>query len=218
MEQPGHIAQIKRHIVRRQGSGCVGQHLRVLGQLEHQCRLGGRQQQRQVRLRQTAHKVALVGVFFDVLLNHRANSRMRVLHIKHRVFVVLLQRQIHIEGVFGVGLAAEQEEAHRVFAGPLNQVAQRHITASAFADLHLLPALHHGDHFVEHVVGVTNRHLQCRQPHRSGSDIGCLQTGAHPRNGAVVVAALQVDGLGVAALELVQVVGHVGQKIGVAAV
>ena len=54
---------------------------------------------------------------------------MGVLHIKHRVVVVLRERQIHIEHILGVRFTAEQKEANCVLAGPLDQVAQRHITA-----------------------------------------------------------------------------------------
>ena len=39
--------------------------------------------------------------------------------------------QINVEHVLGVGLAAEQEEAHGVFAGPFNEVAQGHVAACA---------------------------------------------------------------------------------------
>ena len=45
-----------------------------------------------------------------------------------------------------------------------------------------------------------------------------LQPGAHPGNRAVVVRALDVDHLGKAAFPFGQVVGHVGHKVGKAAV
>ena len=133
---------------------------------------------------------------------------MGVLHVVDRVVVVLGHGQIHIEGVFGVGLAAQQEEAHRVLAGPLDQVAQRHIAAGALADLDLFAALDHAHHGVQHVVGVALRNAH----------IGRLQAGAHAGNGAVVVRALDVDDLGEATLPLGDVVGHIGHKVGVGAV
>ncbi len=61
---------------------------------------------------------------------------------------------------------------------------------------------------MQHVVGVTQRH----------TFIGCLQTGTHTGDGAVVVHALDVDGAGVTTLPFGQVVGHVRHKVGVAAV
>jgi hypothetical protein len=69
-------------------------------------------------------------------------------------------------------------------------------------------ALHHRDHLVQHVVGVAGRDAHARG----------LQPGAHAGHGAVVVGALHVDDLGEAALELVDVVGHVGHEVRVRAV
>ena len=139
---------------------------------------------------------------------HRANARMGVLHVINGVFVVLGQRQVDVKDVFGVGLAAEQEETHRVGAGPLDQVAQSDVAAGAFGDFHLFAVAHHAHHGVQHVVGVTGGH----------AGTGGLQAGAHAGDGAVVVHALNVDGLGITALPLGQVVGHVRHKVGVAAV
>ena len=62
---------------------------------------------------------------------------MRVLHVIHRVVVVLRHSEVDVERVFGVGLAAQQKEADRVGAGPFNQVAQRDVAAGALAYLDL---------------------------------------------------------------------------------
>ncbi len=133
---------------------------------------------------------------------------MRVLHVEHRVRVGLFQRQIDVEDEFRVRLAADQEEAHRVLAGPVDQVAQGHVAARALGQLDLLPAFHHRDHFVQQIVGVAHRHAH----------VDRLQPGAHAGDGAVVVRALDVDGLDEAALELVHVVGDVGHEVGVRAI
>ena len=133
---------------------------------------------------------------------------MRVLHVVHRVVVVLCNGQIHIEGVLRVGLAAQQKEANRVLAGPLDQVAQRDVAARAFADLDLFTALDHAHHGVQHIVGVA----------LGDAHIGRLQPGAHAGDGAVVVGALDVDDLGVTTLPLGDVVSHVGHEVGVGAV
>jgi hypothetical protein len=74
--------------------------------------------------------------------------------------------------------------------------------------LEILTSSHHGNHLVQHVVGVALR----------DADVHCLQAGAHARDGAVVVAALDVDGLVEAALELLDVVSHVRHEIGIGAV
>jgi hypothetical protein len=133
---------------------------------------------------------------------------MGVLHVVHGVVVVLGHGQIDVEGVLGVGLAREQEEAHGVLAGPLDQVAQRDVAAGALADLDLFAVAHHAHHGVQHVVGVA----------LGDAHIGSLQAGAHAGDGAVVVRALDVDHLGEAALELLDVIGHIGHEVGVAAV
>ena len=41
---------------------------------------------------------------------HRTDARMGVLHVVHRVVVVLGHRQIHVKGVFGVGLALRRKK------------------------------------------------------------------------------------------------------------
>ena len=133
---------------------------------------------------------------------------MGVLHVVHRVVVVLGHRQVHIKGVLGVGFAAEQEEAHRVLAGPLNQVAQRDIAASALGNLDFLPALDHPYHGVQHIVRVA----------LGNADVRRLQPGAHPGDGAMVVGALDIDHLLETALPFGDVVRHIRHKVGVAAV
>ena len=133
---------------------------------------------------------------------------MGVLHVVHRVVIVFGHCQIHVKGVLGVGLAAQQKKAHRVPAGPLDQVAQRDIAARALGDLDLFAPLDHPHHGVQHIVGVARRH----------ASTGSLQAGAHPGDGAVVVGALDIDGFFEAALPFADVVGHVGHKVGVTAV
>mmetsp|Transcript_20389 Transcript_20389/g.78156 ORF Transcript_20389/g.78156 Transcript_20389/m.78156 type:complete len:636 (-) Transcript_20389:435-2342(-) len=199
----GQVAGVEGHVMRRQAGGRAGQHVGVGGELEHQRLLGRRGQQAQVGGSDAADVAAHVGRPFA---DHGADAGMGVLHIEHRVLVVLLQRQVDVEGELGVGLAADQEEAHRVAAGPVHQVAQRHIGAGALGDLDLLAVLHDRDHLVQHIVREALR----------DAEVDRLQAGAHPGDGAVVVGALDVDALRVAALELVDVIGHVGHEVGVA--
>ena len=129
MERGRQVAQVEGHIVRRQVGGGARQHLGVFGQLQHQRLLGGGDQQRQVRRVQPVLP----------LRQHRADAGVRVLHVEHRVLVVGLQRQVDVEDELGVGLAADQEEAHRVAAGHLDQVAQR-IDTLLHAGLRVAPA------------------------------------------------------------------------------
>ena len=69
-----------------------------------------------------------------VLRQHRTDARMRVLHIEHRILVVGLQRQIDVEDKLRVGLAAAEEKAHGIAAGPVDQVAQRDVAAGALGN------------------------------------------------------------------------------------
>ena len=130
---------------------------------------------------------------------------MRVLHVVNRVVVVSGHSQVHVEHVFGVGLARQKEEAHRVFAGPLDQITQRHVAAGTLGDFDLFAVLHHPNHGVQYVVGVARGYTHARS----------LQACAYPGDGAVVVGALDVDSAGIAALPFGQVVGHVGHEVGV---
>ena len=133
---------------------------------------------------------------------------MRVLDVEDRVLVVALQGQVDVEGELGVGLAAQHEEADRVLAGPLDQVAQRHVGAGALGKLDLLAVALHAHHRVQHVVGVVLRHV----------GPGQLDAGPDARDRAVVVGALQIDGAAKAPLDLGEVVGDVGHEVGVAPV
>ena len=133
---------------------------------------------------------------------------MRVLNVVHRVVVVFGDSQVHIKGVFGIGFAAEQEEAHRIGTGPFDQVAQRDVASSTFGNFDFLATADHAHHGVQNVVGVS-----LRDAHACG-----LQACANAGNGAVVVGALDVDHLGKAALPLGNVVSHIRHKVGKASV
>ena len=140
---------------------------------------------------------------------------MRVLHVIHRVFIGGFQRHVDVENEFRVGLARDQEEAHGVAAlgdvaasRPFDQVAHGYVGAGALRNLDFFAVLHDGDHLVQHVVGVALR----------DTHVDRLQAGAHARDGAVVVAALDIDGLHEAALPFHQVIRDVRHEIRVGAV
>ncbi len=65
----------------------------------------------------------------------------------------------------------------------VDQIAHVDVAAGALGDLHLLAALHHRHHLVQHVVGVSG----------GDAEVERLQAGAHPRHRAVVVRSLDVD-------------------------
>ncbi len=133
---------------------------------------------------------------------------MRILHVIHRVLVGLFERQVDVEHELGIGLARDQEKAHRVAAHPVDEVAHGHVRAGALGNLHFLAAAHHLHQAVQHVFGIARR----------DADAEGLQPGAHARDGAVVIGALHVDDLAEAALPLAEVIGDVRHEVGVAAV
>ena len=133
---------------------------------------------------------------------------MRVLHVVDRVVVVFSYRQIHVEGVFGIGLAAEQEEAHRVFAGPLDQIAQGDVASSALRNFDFFATAHHAHHGVQNIVRVALRNTHIRR----------LQSSAHTCDGAVVVAALDIHHTRKSTLPFGDVVGDIRYKVGECAV
>ena len=137
---------------------------------------------------------------------------MGVLQIVDGVFVALLLGEVDVEDEFGIGLAGNEEEAGGVLAGHVDEVAQRDVVAGALAHLDGFAVLHDGEHLVKDVFGEF-----LRDAHLTG-ERAALKAAADAGNRAVMVGALNVDGLGEAALELGKVVGDVGHKVGKGAV
>src|SRR5690606_37055092 len=108
---------------------------------------------------------------------------------------------------FGVGTALDQEEAHGVLPHPVDEVAHGDVAARALGNLDLLPVAHHFYHLVQDVGGevLGDAHVQALQP---GADAG---------HGTMVVGSLDVDGAVEAAFPFGNVIGDVGNEIGVAA-
>src|SRR5690606_10096321 len=107
----------------------------------------------------------------------------------------------------GIGAALRQKEAHSVLADPIDEVAHSDVAAGSLGNLDFGTVAHHLDHFVQDVGGEFFGNTQVER----------LQPGAYTGDGAVVVGALDVDGVMVAAFPFGDVVGHVGHKVGVAA-
>ena len=140
---------------------------------------------------------------------------MRHLHVIHRIFIGLRQRHIHIEHEFRIRFTRDQEEAHGVAAfhdvagaRPFDQVPHRHIRPGTFGDFDFLTVFHDGDHFVQHVVRIALRN----------TDVQCLQASAYTGDGAVVIAALNIDRLLIAAFPFGHVVSHIRYEVSVSTV
>ena len=128
---------------------------------------------------------------------------MGVLHVVHRVVLGLRLGQVDVEHEFAVGLARGEEKACCIPPDFIDQVAQRDIRAGALGDLHFFAAAHHRHHLVQNIVGVAGRD--------AASDRH--QSGAHPRDGAVMVRALDVDGALEAAFPFGDVIGHIRHEV-----
>src|SRR5690554_961074 len=133
---------------------------------------------------------------------------MGILDVIHRVFIGLGAGQVDIEGQLGIDTACGQEEAGGVAAHFVDQVPNGYVAAGTLGDFHFLAGSGHHYHLVQNVV----------RPTLGDVGLQCLQAGAHAGYRGVVVCTLFVDHGGESTLPLVQVVGHIRQKVGVATV
>ena len=205
MEFLRQIFEVERDEMRCQIAGGNGELRRKIGQPPQQRVLVTACQRREIDLCQPRRRF----VKGDAgLLQHRAHARMRVLNVVNRIIFRLRTREIDIENELGIGLARYEEEADRIAADYVAQVANRHIASGALADLDLFAAAHHRDHLVQNIVGVAGGNV-----HRER-----LQPRANARDRAVMVGALNVDRLRKSALEFRDVIGDVRNEIRVAAI
>src|SRR5690554_669069 len=133
---------------------------------------------------------------------------MGILDVIHRVFIGLGAGQIDIEGQLGIGTARGQEETGGIAADFVDQVPYGYVAAGPLGDFHFLAGAGHHYHLVQNVV----------RPALRDAGFQCLQAGAHAGHGGVVVCTLFVDHGGKATLPLVQMIGHIRQEVGVAAI
>src|SRR5690554_670031 len=205
VELAGQLTQVVGEVVRLTLGGGVGNQLRVLGQLVGQFFLFVQGQQAQI-----AHTFvqAPLYAFGGQFAQYAANPGMGILDVIHRVFIGLGAGQVDIEGQLGIHAARRQEEASGVAAHFVDQVAHGHVAAGALGDFHFLAGAGHHYHLVQNVV----------RPALWDAGFQCLQAGAHAGHGGVVVCTLFVDHGGKATLPLVQMIGHIRQEVGVAAI
>ena len=198
--------------MRREAARRFGQEIRKLRELLQQGQLAGMGQWPKISSHQGFH-------VNTTLTDHAVNPRMRILHVVHRVFIGGLLREVDVEHELGVGLARDEKKPHRVaapghvaIARHADQIMQRDIGACALRDFYFFTALHHRDHFVQQVVRIARWHAEVLLRAHT------LQTGTHPRDGAVMVAALHVDDARITALPFGEVIRHVRHEVGVSAV
>ncbi len=129
-----------------------------------------------------------------------------ILDIVHRVVVGLGLGQVQVEVHVLLAFAHDIEEARRVVAHFLAQLAQGDEFAGACGHLHLLAtAIEDGE--------LHQQHVQLGGVVAQGG-----QRGLHARHIAVMVGAPDVDDTRITALQLVHVVGDVGSEVGLLAV
>ena len=131
---------------------------------------------------------------------------MRVLDVVDRVVVRVRLRQLEIEVEVLVVAAHHVEEARRVVADFVAQLAQRDELARARRHLRLLAAA-----IQRHELQEPDLETVPRLPHRD-------ETRAHACQVAVMIGAQDVDQLLEAPLALAEVIGDVGGEIGSRAV
>src|SRR5690554_2038842 len=205
VELPGQLTQVVGEVVRLALGGGIGNQLRVLGQLVGQFFFFGQGQQAQIA---HAFVQATLNPFGGQFAQYAANPGMGILNVIHRVFIGLGAGQVDIEGQLGIHAARRQEETGSIAAHFVDQVPNGHVAAGTLGDLYLLARAGHHYHLVQNVV----------RPALGDSGFQCLQAGAYTGDRGVVVRALFVDHGGKTALPLVQVVGHIRQEVGIAAV
>jgi len=194
MEQTGQILHVIADLARHAGLGRIRDHVRQLVDVLHQLHLLGVGQQAEGIDR-------LIG---RALADDRAHARVSVLHVVDRVVLRLLAGQFQIEVHVGLDVSGDEEPAGGVNADVVAQFAQRDGVAGALGHLDFLAVLDQTDHLDQIDFQRALRIAHGFQSRRHAGDI------------AVVVGAPEVDQLGVAALQLVDVVGdirrHVGQR------
>ena len=112
----GDVFEVVHDVVWREVIGCDAEGVGVQTHLLHQCHFGRGSQRREGCGIRAVH---VKGGFFQ----NRADARVGVLHVVHWIFVRLTDRHVDVEYEFGIGFARNHQEAHRVFVGPVHQVA-----------------------------------------------------------------------------------------------
>src|SRR5690606_10418697 len=119
------------------------------------------------------------------LRQHGADAGMRILDIEHRVLVATRQGKIDIEYELGIRPPLNEEIAYRVLTHPVYEIPHGDIAAGALGDLHFGAIAYDLDHFVEDVGRVI----------LGNADVQRLQPGPDARDSAVVITALDIDGV-----------------------
>ncbi len=199
VEIVGQVAQVVGELVWLLGERRRLHHLGIAGEIL---------QQRQLVLLGEALEVGhtLAGFHVDALLRrltqHRADPRMGVLDVIDGVVAGLGLGQVQVEVEVLLAAAHHVEEARRILAHLLAQLAQGDELAGAGGHLQLFAAaVEDGELHQQHVqlVGIVTQSLERR---------------LHPRHVAVVIGTPDIDDPLETAFEFVHVIGDVGGEVG----
>ena len=139
------------------------------------------------------------------VLEHGADTRVRVLHIVQRVIGILLDSKVKVELHLGLSGAAVEEETRCIDRNLVEQVGQRQALAGTLGHADNLAALHHANKLHEHDLQ-TVRAVQTE----------CIQSALQTLYMAVMVSAPDIDNTVKAALlKLVAMVSDIGRKVGI---
>ena len=129
------------------------------------------------------------------------HAGIRVLAVIHRVVVVLLTGEVHVEVHVGCDILGNKEPSGRIHPDILAEFADRDGVAGPLGHLDLLAVFHHSYHLDEiHLQG------SFRITERSQ---GCV----HAHHIAVVIGAPEIHQFGITALDLVYMVGDIRRQI-----
>ena len=195
----GQVLQIVRHLVR----GTL-----VAGQSQSRRPLGERGEHLAVRLGVKQAQVSAFGTDARSgrVAVHIAGTRVRILHVVHRVLIGMRSQQIQIDIHRRVVVGTGQRVTGRIHANGLNQIVDGDDVASALRHAYGLAVLHHIDQLADE-----NLHVHARLVAEGGAH------GHHTTDIAMMVGAEHVNrhvGRIHSAVTLVPVVGDVGSEVG----
>ena len=211
MEQRGKVLRVVRQAERRAVAGGLGHERAEVVHLAHERKLALVRKRREVHVGRDDLRSQLVhrqlagfgsrGIGLGRgLAQDRADARVRVLHVVHRVRRVLLLRHLDVEVDGLVGGLRQHEVAGRVHAHLVDELLERDHLARALGHAHGLAVAKQVHQLAEHDLK------------RAGPTPGG-QHGLAAGDVAVVVGAPDVDEVVETALHLVVVIRHVAHEV-----
>jgi len=210
MEQASKLLRIMRQAERSTVACCQGHKLAKVIHFTHKGDLGLVRKHAKVDICGDDLCSKLVsrqrlGTFASCLAQNRANARMSILHVVHRVGVVLLLGNLDIEVDRLIGGTREHQEARSIHANFIDKLGESDHLARTLGHTHSFAIAEQVDQLSQHNLKRT-RITPCGKHCLAAADI------------TVVIGAPQVDQVIEPTLHLVVVVGHIRHEVRVFAV